>query len=150
MRFTLRWLMLAVAVVALGVSAFLGAYPKIARRRAESQGRARQHAHSEQMLRLEMRAEARNLGLWAALAAERRLKGKGARPADDEDRPPVGEESWASLAEQADAQSAWHARRIQALHRQALDQAALRCQWELAAALPFLPVPREPPPEPGR
>src|SRR5262245_34948911 len=94
-QFTLRRLMLAVAVVAVVVSTFLSAYPKLMRRRAEFQGRARQHSQGEQAARAAMRTEARNLGSWAALAAERRLKATGALPTGGDDLPPAGEESWA-------------------------------------------------------
>jgi hypothetical protein len=147
-RFTVRRLMVAVAIAALLASAFLSAHPKVTRRRAECYGRARQHSASERMARTEMQTEARNLGSWAALAAERRLKAKGALPTVGEDMPPSGEESWASLAEQASAQSAWHARRIMVLHQEATYHADLRRNWEKAAAFPFLAA--DPPENPYR
>jgi hypothetical protein len=144
-RMTTRRTMIAAAVVALIMRTFLDAYPKIVRRHADYQGRARQYAQRERMARKAMQAEAVNLGSWAALAAERRLKAKGTLPTDGEDRPPHGEESWASLGEQASAQSAWHARRIMWLHQEAVYYAGLRRKWGNAANLPFLPVTPDPP-----
>lgn len=144
-RFTVRRLMLVVAVAALFLCTFLNAYPKIMRRRAEYQERARQHLQREGMARAAMRTEARNLGNWAALAAERRLKAKGALPIDGEDMPPFGEESWASLGEQASAQSAWHARMIMMHHEKVVFHAVLRRKWERAAAFPVLAVTPDPP-----
>jgi hypothetical protein len=145
LRLSIRWLMVAVAVVAFALVTFPGVYAKFLRWNADCRAQAVRHAGQERMARKAMADEAQNLGRWAALAAERRLKASGTVASNGEDHPPTGEASWASLAEQAEAQSAWHARMIIALHRKAADHAKLRRKWENAAVFPLLSVEADPP-----
>ena len=144
-RFTVRRMMVAVAILALLLWGGLVEIPRLRGLARDHRARAARHAATQKRLLDFFRDQDVCRVYWSALAVDRQEGADAALCPDVPDGPADAVETWAELAAQARDQAAWHARSIVQEGPKSEYFARMRWKYERAARYPWLPVVPDPP-----
>ncbi len=144
-RFTVRRMMVAVALLALLLWGGLVEIPRLRGLARDYRARAARHAATQKRFLKFFRDRDLCRVYWSALAVDRQAEAEAALCPEVPDGPADAVETWAELATQARDQAAWHARSIAQEGPKSEYFARMRWKYERAARYPWLPVAPDPP-----